>query len=181
MLYWNHSSSSRVTIFWHLGAGVLVMSDTWWKSTLRRQQINAAFARREVVNIICLFNVQNSFTSSRPILPLAISMFRTLTSTLCPTRGSHLLSNMKSDFSDTGLLAHLEFPSWSSHLACVDQTILSVSEYITREVGHWNTFPTPTSTKAPKCVTLDTLQSDLGILFNQRHGCLLYTSDAADE
>ena len=32
-----------------------------------------------------------------------------------------------------------------------------------------NTFPTPTSTKAPKCVTLDTLQLVLGMLFNQEH------------
>ena len=39
------------------------------------------------------------------------------------------------------------------------------------EVSHIekNTFPTPTSTKAPKCVTLDTLQLVLGMLFNQEH------------
>jgi hypothetical protein len=122
---------------------------------------------------------QSSFTSSRPILPLAISMFRTLTSTLCPTWGvSFEITVLSHDWWSQDFprqfyaTPHLKFSSWSSHLAGVDQATLGASEYNTRVLKGQiliNTFPTPTSTNAPKCVTLDTLKLVLVILFNQVH------------
>ena len=145
-LYSHHSSSSIVIIFWQVGL-VQFQVFWWWvakEHIEKRQQIDAAFATGEIVYSIFLFKAASQaqdqfclwqYRCSEPWPPLSVQPgechWRYLSPTW-PIKSEKVFKN-----------TYLEFPSWSSHLAGVDQPTLSVSEHFRRWAILKIPFPLP--------------------------------------